>query len=49
MNENTKKLKGLFLANHIEVFGIAPASFLEKESVGSRPADLLREANSSIC
>jgi epoxyqueuosine reductase QueG len=49
MEESTEKLKSFFRANHVEIFGIAPASLLEREPAGYRPSDLLLGANSAIC
>lgn len=49
MNEITEKIKGFFLTNNINVYGIAQASSLETEPLGYRPSDLLAGARSILC
>ncbi len=49
MNEIAAKIKTYFLANNINVFGIAPASSLATEPSGCRPSDLLPGARSILC
>ncbi|MGO9117309.1 MAG: hypothetical protein ACLQPD_06810 [Desulfomonilaceae bacterium] len=49
MNDITEKIEAFFLANNINVFGTAPASYLETESSGYRPSDVLPGARSILC